>query len=112
MDDAPHSLMFDLPTYRSRVVPVPARYAPVVFERWWCDARRRAGWTGAQVVATDDGRLVLDPLTWTRSGGPSALQPYRSVIGTAHVGRGRGLRNELAAGPWSKQQDELRLRVE
>jgi len=106
----PETTTGSLPIYRSRVVPVPARLAPVLFERWWCETRRVSGWTQHEVIETEHGQLVMDPLTWNRSGGPSAMYPYRRVGGAVRVRAGRALPVELELAPWSASHSELGLR--
>jgi hypothetical protein len=82
----------------------------VLFERWWCETRRRSGWTQLAVINFGRGQLVLDPITWNRSASPSAMWPYRSVLGKVRVPGGRAWPVQLELAPWSTTHSELALR--
>ncbi len=102
-------LMSEMPTYSSKVVPVPARVAPVVFERWWSESRRRSAGSLVETIETDVGRLTLDATTWSRSSS-GATAPVRSVRGKLRAPGRRAWPVELELTPWSRTASELGLR--
>ncbi len=105
----PTRYMSDMPTYSSKVVPIPARVAPVVFERWWLERRRRSLGSLVETIETDVGRVTLDPTMWTRSWS-SAIGPVRSVRGRLRAPGRRSWPVELEFSPWSRTASELGLR--
>ena len=98
-----------MPTYSSKVVPIPARVASVVFERWWLTLRRRSSGSMVETIHTHDGKLTLDPTMWTRSSS-SAIEPVRSVRGKLHASRWHSWPVELEFALWSQTASELGLR--
>lgn len=101
--------MSEMPTYSSKVVPIPARVAPVVFERWWMERRRRSNGSLVETIESDVGRLTLDPTMWTRSSS-SAIGPVRSVVGKLRAPGRRPWPVELEFSPWSRTASELGMR--
>ncbi len=101
--------MTHIPTYISRVVPVPARVGPVVLERWWSETRSRSAGSRFETVEVDLGRLMLDPATWEQSSlGPAG--PHRRVFGKLSAPGHRAWPVELELTPWSLGSSELGLR--
>jgi hypothetical protein len=102
-------LLSKIPTYRSKVVALPARVAPVVFERWWSESRHRSAGSLVETIQTHVGRLTLDATTWTRSSsGPTA--PLRSVRGKLRSSGRRSWPVELELMAWSRTSSEVGLR--
>lgn len=99
-----------LPTYVSRVFPLPLRFAPTVFERWWLDRRQRSWTTLGAIARVDDGCLELEATTWSRPYPRSAVTPLREVSGRLQ-GRGvRPRRVSLELLPWSSTHSAIGVR--
>jgi hypothetical protein len=110
MDDT-QALMTGCPTYVSRIVPLPARAAPTVFEGWWAEFRRGYNGELVETFSVHDGEVTFDPSSWTRCG-PGPLAPYRRIRGRL---RARTLWRgswpvEVELSPWSSTSSELGVR--